>query len=178
LDTAARLFYARGVHEVGMDELVRETGLGKATVYRLFPTKDALVAAYLHRLAETISAAIDDEKARHAADPAGALLAVIAAIEADLHRPDFRGCPFNNASIEFDDPDHPARTEARSYRRMLLDQLTALARALDPEQGTALASTLAVLVDGAYTNAAHLGPDGPAAIGLAHARQLIEDARP
>ncbi|WP_373873901.1 TetR family transcriptional regulator [Virgisporangium ochraceum] len=32
LDVAARLFYAGGVHEVGMDELVRETGLGKATV--------------------------------------------------------------------------------------------------------------------------------------------------
>ena len=51
LDTAARLFYARGVHEVGMDEPVRATGLGKATVYRLYPTKDALVAAYLRRLA-------------------------------------------------------------------------------------------------------------------------------
>ena len=51
LDTAARLFYARGVHAVGMDELVRETGLGKATVYRLFPSKDALVGAYLRRLA-------------------------------------------------------------------------------------------------------------------------------
>ena len=56
LDAAAELFYARGVHEVGMDELIAATGLGKATVYRLFPTKDALIGAYLRRLADQILA--------------------------------------------------------------------------------------------------------------------------
>ena len=99
LDTAARLFYARGVHEVGMDELVRATGLGKATVYRLYPTKDALVAAYLRRLAAVIGAALEKEITAHKGDPGGALLAILDAIEADLRRPGFRGCPFNNASI-------------------------------------------------------------------------------
>lgn len=57
---------AAGHHVVAMTrtrsatlgELVRATGLGKATVYRLYPTKDALVAAYLRRLAATIGAAI------------------------------------------------------------------------------------------------------------------------
>src|ERR1700757_5386118 len=81
LDTAARLFYARGVHEVGMDELVRTTGLGKATVYRLYPSKDVLVAAYLRRLAATIGAAISEQIAAHDGDPAGALFAIVDAIE-------------------------------------------------------------------------------------------------
>src|SRR5690348_6321552 len=74
LDTAARLFYARGVHEVGMDELVRETGLGKATVHRLYPTKDALIGAYLERLADRILELVDADVPA-AADPATALLA-------------------------------------------------------------------------------------------------------
>ena len=64
LDTAQRLFYARGVHEVGMDELVRETDLGKATVYRLYPTKDALVAAYLARLAASMAARMRSARRR------------------------------------------------------------------------------------------------------------------
>ena len=89
LDTAARLFYARGVHEVGMDELVRETGLGKATVYRLFATKDALVGAYLDRLSRDLLGRIDDQAAR-AGSPAQALHAVLDAIEADLSRPGSR----------------------------------------------------------------------------------------
>ena len=51
LDTAARLFYARGIHAVGMDELITSTGLAKMKVHHLFPTKDDLVGAYLARLA-------------------------------------------------------------------------------------------------------------------------------
>ncbi len=176
LDTAARLFYARGVHEVGMDELVRATGLGKATVYRLYPAKDDLVAAYLHRLAITIGAAISEQIAAHEGNPAGALLAIIDAIETDLRRPGFRGCPFNNASIEFDDPQHPARAEARAYRQQLHALLAQLGARLASGDGEVLASQLAVLVDGAYTSAAHLGPDGPAATGLDLARHLIRQA--
>jgi AcrR family transcriptional regulator len=183
LDTAARLFYARGVHEVGMDELVRATGLGKATVYRLYPTKDALVAAYLRRLATAISTAIEEQITAHAGDPGGALLAILDAIEADLSRPGFRGCPFNNASIEFDDPQHPARVQARGYRAQLRGTLSRLAVQLTRGTGAgsgggeSLGSQLAVLIDGAYTSAAHLGPDGPAAAGLGLARHLVRQAR-
>ena len=182
LDTAARLFYARGVHEVGMDELVRATGLGKATVYRLYPTKDALVAAYLRRLATAISTAIEEQISAHAGDPGGALLAILDAIEADLRRPGFRGCPFNNASIEFDDPQHPARVQARGYREQLRGTLSRLAVQLTRGSGAgsgdgeSLGSQLAVLIDGAYTSAAHLGPDGPAAAGLGLARHLVRRA--
>ena len=183
LDTAARLFYARGVHEVGMDELVRATGLGKATVYRLSPTKDALVAAYLRRLATAISTAIEEQITAHAGDPGGALLAILDAIEADLRRPGFRGCPFNNASIEFDDPQHPARVQARGYREQLRGTLSRLAvqaargSGAGSGDGESLGSQLAVLIDGAYTSAAHLGPDGPAAAGLGLARHLVRRAR-
>jgi len=182
LDTAARLFYARGVHEVGMDELVRATGLGKATVYRLYPTKDALVAAYLRRLATAISTAIAEQITAHAGDPSGALLAILDAIEADLRRPGFRGCPFNNASIEFDDPQHPARVQARGYREQLRGTLSQLAVQLTrgtgagSGDGESLGSQLAVLIDGAYTSAAHLGPDGPAADGRGRARHLVRQA--
>lgn len=176
LDAAARLFYARGVHEVGMDELVQATGLGKATVYRLYPTKDALIGAYLGRLAATIAESIDDQVAAHPADPRGVLLAVLGDIEDDLRRPDFRGCAFNNASIEYDDPAHPARIQARDHRGQLWRRLTELAEQLVPGRGAELGGQLAALIDGCYTSAAHLGPDGPAASGLALALALVRDA--
>jgi AcrR family transcriptional regulator len=177
LDTAARLFYSRGVHEVGMDEFVRETTLGKATVYRLFPTKDALVAAYLRRLGDDILGQIDAQSAA-ATDPAAALHDLLDAVAADLARPGFRGCAFNNASIEFDDPAHPARAAARDYRVELHARLSRLTTALahEPDSAAALAGQLATLIDGAYTNAAHLGPDGPAVAGLALAHALVDRA--
>lgn len=174
LDTAGRLFYADGVHEVGMDALIVATGLGKATVYRLFATKDQLIGAYLRRLADGILAAIDHDRAT-SATAAEAIHRVLDAVEADLERPDFRGCPFNNASIEFADPNHPARQEARRYRRELADRLTDLARdhTGQSDTGAALGQQLAVLVDGAYTSAAHLGSAGPATAGLILARELV-----
>jgi len=145
---------------------IEGAGLGKATVYRLFPTKDALIGAYLERLAATVLAKIDADVERCAGDPAAALRAVLTAIRADVGRPGFRGCAFNNASIEFPDPAHPARAAARAYRAGLRERLVALAAQLRPgPSGTALGEQLAVLVDGMYTNAAHLGAAGPAAAG-------------
>jgi AcrR family transcriptional regulator len=159
-----------------MDELVQSSGLGKATVYRLYPTKDALIGAYLSRLAGDIATAIAARIADHPGDPRGALLAIVDDIADDLRRPDFRGCAFNNASIEFDDPDHAARIEAREYRTYLLAIFAELAEELAPEEGAALGAQLAVIIDGCYTSATHLGPDGPAAEGLSLARRLIADA--
>lgn len=177
LEVAGELFYARGVHEVGMDELVGATGMGKASVYRLFPTKNELIGAYLRRLRARILELIDAEASTRPADPAGALRAIFAAIAADLARPGFRGCPFNNASVEFADPAHPAREAARGYREALLQRLTALAIDLDPARGKLLAERLALIIDGMYTSAAHLGAGGPAAAGPALAAALIEEAR-
>ncbi len=178
LDTAARLFYARGVHEVGMDELVGATGLAKASVYRLYATKDDLVGAYLRRLAADILTSIDTTTER-AAGPAAALHAVLDAVRADLARPGFRGCAFHNASTEFADPDHAARAAARDYRRALHQRLHALATGLpgvSSPRAAALAGQLATLIDGAYTNTVHLGLDGPAAAGLALAHRLVDTA--
>jgi AcrR family transcriptional regulator len=74
LDTAERLFAGRSSRSVGMDELVRETGLGKMTVYRLFKSKDDLVGAYLARKAATVLAFIDAELVRLEGNPRAALL--------------------------------------------------------------------------------------------------------
>lgn len=175
LDTAARLFYARGVHAVGMDELVRESGLGKATVYRLFPSKDVLVGSYLRRLADEILGTMDDD-ARVASGPVAALHGLFTAVDADLRRPGFRGCAFHNAGTEYDDPAHPARVVAREYREALLARLTGLVR--DAGGPPELAGQLATVIDGAYTSAAHLGPDGPAAAGLALGRTLVDGLGP
>jgi hypothetical protein len=139
--------------------------------------------------AATIGTAIREELTAREGAPGGALLAILDAIETDLHRPGFRGCPFNNASIEFEDPNHPARVQARAYREQLRATLSRLAVQLargddgpgagggGAVDGESLGSQLAVLIDGAYTSAAHLGPDGPAAARLGLARHLVQQAR-
>lgn len=176
LATARLLFVTHGVHAVGMDRLIAETGLGKMSVYRIFPTKDVLVGAYLEQLADEIMAAIDADIERWDGHPEAALHAILDAIEKDLRRNDFRGCPFGNAAGEFASADHPSRRVAASYRTRLLKRLTALAVQLDPDGGALLGRRLAVLIDGAYLSAAHLEWAGPASDGLALARELVGSA--
>ena len=166
LDAAAELFYARGVHEVGMDELIAATGLGKATVYRLFPTKDALIGAYLRRLADQILGAIDQQIARTATTrlpPSGR-----------SSPPSARTWPAPaSAAARSTTPasSSPTRPSGTGRRPRLPSRAAPapqdLAAGARPDLGPRLGAQLAVLIDGMRTSAAHLGPHGPAATGLA-----------
>jgi AcrR family transcriptional regulator len=176
LDTAERLFATRSSRSVGMDELVRETGLGKMTVYRLFKSKDELVGAYLARKAATVLATIDAQLARCDGDPRAALLAVVDQVERDVTRTGFRGCPFTNVSSEYDDPTHPARVAAADYKFELHGRLERLADELLPGAGEDLAAQIHLIVDGMYLSGGLLGPDGPAAHGRQLAEKLIDHA--
>jgi AcrR family transcriptional regulator len=176
LDTAERLFSARSSRSVGMDELVRETGLGKMTVYRLFKSKDDLVGAYLARKAATVLASIDADLIRLEGNPRAALLSVVDAVEKDVNRSGFRGCPFTNVSSEYDDPQHPARTAAADYKFELHMRLERLTDQLIPGNGEDLAAHLHLIMDGMYLSGGLLGPDGPASHGRQLAERLIDAA--
>jgi AcrR family transcriptional regulator len=176
LDTADRLFYARGIRAVGMDELVRETGLGKMSLYRIFPTKDELVGASLRRRAATLLRAIDAEIARHRDDPRAALVAIFDGVDRETRSAGFRGCPLANAGVEFDDPAHPTRVAAVAYKQEVLERLTGLAQRLRPAGDAELAGQLALVIEGTYASAGITGPRGPAARGHALAVRLIDRA--
>jgi len=176
LDTADRLFAGRSSRSVGMDELVRETGLGKMTVYRLFKSKDDLVGAYLARKAATVLGYLDAETHRFADDPRGALLAVVDVVEKDVTRTGFRGCPFTNVSSEYDDPQHPARSAAADYKYELHLRLVNLSEELVPGHGDDLAAQVHLIIDGMYLSGGLLGPDGPASHGRQLAERLVDAA--
>ena len=176
LDTAERLFATRSSRSVGMDELVRETGLGKMTVYRLFKSKDDLVGAYLARKAASVLGFIDADLHRLQGDPRAALLSVVDAVEKDVTRTGFRGCPFTNVSSEYDDPQHPARSAAADYKYELHMRLLTLAGQLVPGHGEDLAAQIHLIIDGMYLSGGLLGPDGPAAHGRQLAEKLIDAA--
>ena len=176
LDTAERLFSSRSSRSVGMDELVRETGLGKMTVYRLFKSKDDLVGAYLSRKAATVLGFIDAELDRLQDQPRAALLSVVDAVERDVTRTGFRGCPFTNVSSEYDDPQHPARSAAADYKFELHMRLERLTDEIVPGAGEDLAAQLHLIIDGMYLSGGLLGPVGPAAHGRRLAEKLIDAA--
>lgn len=152
LQTADKLFYLQGIRAIGVDTIAAEVGISKRTLYNHFPSKDALIAAYLER--RFVSARPSDKP------PADQILATFASLERRFAAKDFRGCPFVNAVAELGSADRAVKKIAiafkESRRLWFRDRLTELGVA----EADALATQLVLLVDGAI--AQDLVRDDPA----------------
>ncbi len=76
LEAAAELFADRGVEAVGMNDIARAAGCSRATLYRYYPSREALHTAYVHRHARDVNRQIADLVAR-VDDPRDKLLAAL-----------------------------------------------------------------------------------------------------
>jgi AcrR family transcriptional regulator len=99
LEAADRLFYDEGVHSVGIDRVLEESGVAKGSLYYNFGGKDDLVRTYLQNRHAKWAARIADElSAAHT--PGGKILAIFDALGHLFAQPDFRGCAFINAAAD------------------------------------------------------------------------------
>lgn len=172
LAVASRLYYQRGIRAVGMDLVVKESGVGNATVYRQFPTKDALASAYTQGRADAWFARMRQVTDK-VDDPREKLLAIFTAVIEETRLPTFRGCPMLNTHTEFPDPQHSANRVAVTHEQRVrhwMRDLAADACAPDPDQ---LADDLVLVLNGVYATATVLGPQGPAQRTGELARRLI-----
>jgi AcrR family transcriptional regulator len=114
LARASALFYAEGVNTVGVDRIVSEAGVTRATFYRHFPSKTDLVLAYLQHVHDAIAARTAELAADR--DPEAFLRALAEDIAGQIGRPGFRGCAFINAGSEFEEgPIHQAVAAHRAW---------------------------------------------------------------
>jgi AcrR family transcriptional regulator len=140
LETADRLFYGQGIRAVGVDTIAAEIGISKRTLYNHFPSKDALIAAYLER--RFVQPRPSDKP------PAEQILATFDSLERRFSSKDFRGCPFVNAVAELGAEDQSVRKIAIAFKESRRLWFRDLLAQLDVKDAEALATQLAVLVDG------------------------------
>jgi AcrR family transcriptional regulator len=174
LDTASELFYRDGYHAVGIDRIVAESGVAKMTLYRHFPSKDELIAAYLERANAEYWAWLEGAMAA-AEDPRAKLVAAFEATARLATSPRCLGCTFQGAASEFPERDHPGHRVALAHKRSVLDRFAGLARAAGLRDPDALAARLLLLMDGAWVAARMFGPGNHAA-GVADAARELVDA--
>lgn len=145
LRTATDLFYREGIHSVGVDRILAEAGVTRATMYRHFKGKEDLVEAYLAAEDKTIRGYF---AAAEAAGPdADMLELVIDGIAEDIARYHTRGCPFINAAAEYPDPDSRIRRLIAGHRSWFRGALEQAATGHD--QPAEIAASLALLRDAA-----------------------------
>ncbi|MEP6989554.1 MAG: TetR/AcrR family transcriptional regulator [bacterium] len=165
LRTASALFYSRGVRAVGMDLIVEHSGIAKTTIYRHFPTKDALIEAFLEREDHEFWQQWDSVTAAHAECPGDALMALCEWIGTVISRNNYRGCPQINVAAEFADPEHPARKVASRHKSEMVQRLSRLCREIDRPTAGMCALQIGLLFDGAFTSHGRLRKfDAPAVL--------------
>jgi AcrR family transcriptional regulator len=157
LETAERLFSRDGYHAVGVDTIVADSRVAKMTLYRHFPSKDDLIAAYLERTNEQLLAWIEGLIAPHD-DPRKALEAVFEGVAKLASSPECLGCAFVGAAGEFPEPDHPGHRAAADHKRAVVGRLSQLAAQAGARNPNVLAEELLLIMDGAWSAARVFGP--------------------
>lgn len=148
LNKASELFYAEGLHAVGVDRVIAEAQVTRATLYRHFRSKDDLLVAYLTGADEALRARLEATRAEQT-KPAEVIRAVGRSIADDLGGPGFRGCAFLNAAAEYPDPDHPVHRAVLEHREWFLSTMTELFSGIGKIDAEPAARHFVMLRDGA-----------------------------
>jgi len=172
LRAASKLFYERGVNDVGTSELVEMAGTGKNVLYRHFPGKDELVLSYLERFAEKLDAQMDDVTS--GLPPDEALVALARHVAGLASQRGYRGCPFRNYLRETRDTTQPpgrfALAQVRGLRRRI-QRHCALLEVKDPEE---LSGRVWVVFEGVYAAASYPERARLAESSVAFVRDLVQ----
>jgi AcrR family transcriptional regulator len=156
LDTADRLFYSDGIRVVGIDRLISESNVTKATFYKHYGSKERLILDYIegrhalavHDMQQVLAQTAD------AAEPSAAeqsLRNLVGAVSAIIDKPGFRGCPFINAATEYTDPKHPVRLVVSEHRAWYADIVAELFAKMGHPRAINAAEDYMLARDGAMT---------------------------
>ncbi|MFD2028532.1 TetR/AcrR family transcriptional regulator [Promicromonospora aerolata] len=151
LETAGKLFYSEGVRAVGLERLLEESGVGRASFYRHFASKDELVAAMLDDYDAEYRTWLRTRVSELGNEP----LAVFDAVAERARLTRFRGCAFINTMAEVTDPDDPIHCRAASHKAAVTDYLAELLDTAGIEAADDLAGRWMLLLDGAVVTASY-----------------------
>jgi len=145
LQVADRLFYADGVHATGTEKIMAAAGVAKATFYRHFESKDALVLAYL----DNRDRALWDYLSKPA--PPKDLREALTKFEQLASWPEVTGCPFLRIASEFPDTAHPYHRFAIEHQNKIVDYLADLLEPLAIVDKRSAAEAILSVIDGALS---------------------------
>ncbi|MDR7084223.1 AcrR family transcriptional regulator [Arthrobacter ginsengisoli] len=153
LATAYELFSRRGIRDVGVNELINSAGVSKATFYRHFPSKNALVLAFLELREQvwTVDKIVSDAISRgNTAEER--LLAVFDVFGDWFQRTDFEACTFINVLLEMG-PGHPLGQASIGYLSRIRGHIQALAEEAGLNRPEEFARSWHILMKGSIISA-------------------------
>lgn len=176
LATAYDLFARRGIRDVGVDEIVERSGVAKATLYRHFPSKDALVLAFLERREELWTHGFVEAGAKKRGQtPEDQLLAIFDVFDGWFRSKDFEACSFINVLLELG-PRHEVGKASIDYLENIRDVVRSLAEEAGLRDVESFARSWHILMKGSIISATE-GDVDAAKRAQAMAASVIEQHR-
>lgn len=175
LATAFRLFYAHGLRAAGIDTIIAESGVAKATFYKYFPAKDDLILAYLEKVDAVWTGQLKAAAEAAGPQPADQLVGLFDALATACRRDGYRGCAFINAAAE---SATGTRVHQRTvaHKQQILDWLETLADRAGAKHPGRLARSLALLLDGGLASGALDADPAAADAARSAAAELVAGA--
>ncbi|HEY8721892.1 helix-turn-helix domain-containing protein [Pengzhenrongella sp.] len=153
LQTAEELFYAEGIRACGVERILEVSGVGRASFYRHFQSKDELVLEVLRGRDVRWRAWLEEAVAARGLPATERPAAVFDALAERFGWQDFRGCAFINTMVEAADPQSAAFQAAADHKRRVVAYLDRLLDEAGYAGHKALARQFMLLVDGAIVAA-------------------------
>lgn len=177
LATATELFAAHGIRAVGIDRIIAEAGVAKASLYSAFGSKDGLVTAYLERLDQRDRARWTAAVAK-VTDPLDRVLAFFDLAAASAPIRNFRGCQYLNAATEFPGHDLPMLAPVRAHRAWVREVMVSALRDAGCLDASEVAERVQVIYDGTLAGTKFTHSDEAINIGRSMAVGLIAASLP
>jgi AcrR family transcriptional regulator len=153
LATAYELFAHRGIRDVGVNELINSSGVSKATFYRHFPSKNALVLAFLELRDQVWTLDLIVSEARSRGNTAEERLLAIFDVFGDwFQRTDFEACTFINVLLEMG-PGHTLGQASIGYLSRIRGHVQALAQEAGLNRPEEFARSWHILMKGSIISA-------------------------
>lgn len=178
LTSATTLFTTEGIRVIGIDRILREADVAKASLYSLFGSKDALVAAYLQELDEKYRA----EWAERTQDMANLDDKVLAFFDMAIDKEpeqNFRGSHFLNAANEYPKPENDGEraivAACLDHRTWMHTTMTQLLSEKNGYPSATQSDQLLIFLDGGQAGARLLRDVGPLKTGRDLARQMLAE---
>lgn len=147
--TATQLFEARGINASGVDLIIRESGVAKATLYKYFPSKNQLIISYLRDKSDRLYAWLEENLIDKKKDSLEVLLALCDLFELWITKPEFHGLPFHIASVEFPEANHPINLYSAELSKELQLYFSKIAKKAGIKDPETLGQQLMIIFEGA-----------------------------
>lgn len=169
INTALKLFNQHGYHATGIDLILAQSKVSKATLYKHFRSKDELILAVLEQRHNEVLLMLENGIEKAISNGSSGILAMFDTFDIWFNSDTFFGCNFINATAEYTNINDPINIISVKHKQAIVQLINNLLPIEDVEK----ANQLALLIDGAIVMAHTRGVKNSALIAKEMVKNII-----